>query len=86
MNHARDSKVALCAALVLLCCAMFFWFVSMRQTYFPTKQVLISLPVAFAVWVLCAVVDPEKYRSFISFCAGMVFGSTVVTAALLMFR
>jgi hypothetical protein len=86
---------------MLLCCVAFYFLHGLNKIHgnFPVRQVLYSLPVAFFIWGLSALVDDpapghEKawaengqanYRTVSSFVTTMIFGSTVFTAAFIMF-
>ena len=81
--------ISVVSPLYILSCCVFFYYTKFGAIWnyrFPLAEVLKSIPISFAVWLMCAIGDPEKYKDRYSFFACMVFGCTALTAMFLMFK
>jgi len=85
---------------LLSCCTIFYFNLGFHKVYgnFPIKQVLWSLPIAFFIWGISALVDSPApgheqawadnhqadYRTVSAFITCMIFGATIFTATFIM--
>lgn len=77
----KDDLIALGASILMLlgCVGLYTLGRGFEIIGFPTYQVLAALPIAFGVWLICALADPQKYRRVIPFFSNMIFCTTVFT-------
>ena len=88
MKLKKDDDLYMFGVSIMLLLACIFLYVNCgawAKFGFPTTQMLCALPIAFAIWGVCAFVDPKIYASWLVLLSCTICGTAVFTGTFFIF-